>query len=183
MIKSINIFFANVISILRSIWMVGMQAFNKRETRLYPDIPCSLSPRYRGRIILTRDASSGRERCVACNLCAVSCPVGCISLKKSETADGRWYPEFFRINFSRCIFCGMCEESCPTAAIQLIPDVEMSDFKRTDLVYEKSDLLISGPGKYLEYNFYKVSGVNSQEKKIGESDYEKKPINVKSLLP
>ena len=70
----------------------------------------------RGRIVLTRDPD-GEERCVACNLCAVACPVGCISLQKAEHEDGRWYPEFFRINFSRCIFCGMCEEACPTTAI------------------------------------------------------------------
>lgn len=172
----------NIFSIIRSIWMIGIQAFSKRETRLYPDVPCDLSFRYRGRIILTRD-SLGRERCVACNLCAVSCPVGCISLKKSESSDGRWYPEFFRINFSRCIFCGMCEESCPTAAIQLIPDVEMSEFERSDLVYEKSDLLISGPGKYLEYNFYERSGVEILDKKKGASEYEEIPIDVKNILP
>lgn len=183
MIRLIKSFFIDIVSILRSIWMVALQAFNKRETRLYPDVPCALSSRYKGRIILTKDEITGHERCVACNLCAVSCPVGCIALKKSETSDGRWYPEFFRINFSRCIFCGMCEESCPTAAIQLIPDIEMSDFKRDDLVYEKSDLLISGPGKYLEYNFYKISGISSLNKKKGESDYEVKPVSVKNLLP
>lgn len=79
----------------------------------------------------------------------MACPVGCISLQKAETEDGRWYPEFFRINFSRCIFCGLCEEACPTTAIQLTPDFEMAEFKRQDLVYEKEDLLISGPGKNL----------------------------------
>jgi NADH-quinone oxidoreductase subunit I len=115
---------------------------------MYPEEPVYLPPRYRGRIVLTRDPD-GEERCVACNLCAVACPVGCISLQKAETEDGRWYPEFFRINFSRCIFCGLCEEACPTTAIQLTPDFEMAEFKRQDLVYEKEDLLISGPGKIL----------------------------------
>ena len=57
-------------------------------------------------------------------------------------------PEFFRINFSRCIFCGFCEEACPTYAIQLTPDFEMGEYDRQNLVYEKEDLLISGPGKY-----------------------------------
>ncbi|WP_420022230.1 NADH-quinone oxidoreductase subunit NuoI [Blochmannia endosymbiont of Camponotus sp.] len=174
--------FIDIGSILRSIWMVGMQAFSKRETQMYPEVPYVPSPRYRGRIVLTRD-SSGRERCVACNLCAVACPVGCISLKKGESTDGRWYPKFFRINFSRCIFCGMCEEACPTAAIQLTPDFEMSDFKRHDLVYEKSDLLISGPGKYLEYDFYQFSGKEILDKKKGDAIKESKPINVKNILP
>ncbi|ADV33873.1 NADH-quinone oxidoreductase subunit I [Candidatus Blochmanniella vafra str. BVAF] len=175
-------FFIHIFSILRSIWMVGRQAFNQRETQMYPDITCKVSSRYRGRIILTRD-KLGNERCVACNLCAVSCPVGCISLKKSETIDGRWYPDFFRINFSRCIFCGMCEEACPTAAIQLISDFEMSDFKRGDLVYEKSDLLVSGQGKQLEYDFYHISGVTCDNKNKGEAQNEDKPINVKTILP
>ncbi len=79
---------------VRSIWMIGLHAFAKRETRMYPEEPVYLPPRYRGRIVLTRDPD-GEERCVACNLCAVACPVGCISLQKAETKDGRWYPEFF----------------------------------------------------------------------------------------
>lgn len=70
---------------VRSIWMIGLHAFAKRETRMYPEEPVYLPPRYRGRIVLTRDPD-GAERCVACNLCAVACPVGCISL---QSRDGR----------------------------------------------------------------------------------------------
>ncbi|VFP86619.1 NADH-quinone oxidoreductase subunit I [Candidatus Erwinia haradaeae] len=169
-------------TILRSIWLIGKNAFAKRETLMYPEEPLDLPARYRGRIILTRDPD-GLERCVACNLCAVACPVGCISLQKSEMVDGRWYPEFFRINFSRCIFCGLCEEACPTTAIQLIPDIELSEFKRQDLIYEKENLLISGPGKYPQYNFYRMSGIAISGKDKGSSEKEAEPINVKSLLP
>ena len=114
---------------VRSIWMIGLHAFAKRETQMYPEEPVNVAPRYRGRIVLTRDPD-GEERCVACNLCAAVCPVGCISLQKAEHEDGRWYPEFFRINFSRCIFCGLCEEACPTTALQLTPDFEMGEFKK-----------------------------------------------------
>jgi len=53
--------------------------------------------------------------------------------------------DFFRINFSGAFFCGFCEEACPTYAIQLTPDFEMGEWKRHSLVYEKEDLLISGP--------------------------------------
>ncbi len=98
---------------IRSIAAVFKHLFTRVETVQYPEEMPYLAPRYRGRIVLTRDPD-GEERCVACNLCAVACPVDCISLQKTESADGRWYPEFFRINFSRCIMCGMCEEACPT---------------------------------------------------------------------
>ncbi|ANZ22391.1 NADH dehydrogenase [Buchnera aphidicola (Diuraphis noxia)] len=167
---------------IRSILMIGLNIFSRSETRLYPEKKVSLSPRYRGRIILTRN-TDGKERCVACNLCAAVCPVDCISLQKSEKIDGRWYPEFFRINFSRCIFCGLCEEACPTAAIQLTTDFELSDFKRKDLIYEKKDLLISGPGKYPDYNFYKFCGVSIKDKEINKLHSESEPVDVKNLLP
>ncbi|QCI24259.1 NADH-quinone oxidoreductase subunit NuoI [Buchnera aphidicola (Muscaphis stroyani)] len=168
---------------IRSMWMVFLNIFYKSETKMYPEEKVHVSSRYRGRIILTKNVN-GDERCVACNLCAAVCPVDCIALQKSESKNGRWYPEFFRINFSRCIFCGLCEEACPTAAIQLTSDFELSEFKREDLIYEKEDLLISGPGKYPDYDFYNHSGVVIQNKK--ESIYldaKNKPIDVKDLLP
>ena len=171
-----------MLSPLRTLWEVLKHTFVKPDTVQYPEQPPALFPRYRGRIVLTRDPD-GEERCVACNLCAVACPVGCISLQKAETEDGRWYPDFFRINFSRCIMCGFCEEACPTHAIQLTPDFEMAEFKRQDLVYEKEDLLISGPGKNPDYNFYRVAGMAIAGKPKGSAQNEAQPINVKSLLP
>ena len=107
----------------------------------------------------------------------------CIALQKTEDETGRWYPEFFRINFSRCIFCGWCEEACPTFAIQLTPDFEMSEYERPNLVYEKEDLLISGTGKYPGYNFYRVAGVAVGGKDKGESEREEPPFDVRGLMP
>ena len=101
---------------------------------------------------------------------------------KTEDA-GRWYPEYFRINFSRCIFCGFCEEACPTNAIQLTPDFEMSEYERPSLVYEKEDLLINGTGKYPGYNFYRVAGLAIPGKDKGEAENERPPVDIHSLLP
>ena len=132
--------------------------FRRRVTIQYPDEKPVIPPRWRGRIILSRDPD-GEERCVACYLCAAACPVDCIALQATEDEYGRRYPSFFRINFSRCIFCGYCEEACPTDAIQLTPDFEMGEYDRKNLVYEKEDLLIDGTGKYPDYNFYRVAGL------------------------
>ena len=117
-----------------------------------------LPERARARIILTRDPD-GEERCVSCYLCAAACPVSCISMEGEERADGRRWARWFRINFARCIYCGLCEEACPTLAIQLTPDYEFCKYDILDMVYEKEDLLISGPGKYPGYNFYRVAGL------------------------
>src|SRR5512133_4047253 len=171
-----------MLSALRSIWLVFLHMFRKRHTIQYPEQRPYLAPRWKGRIVLTRDPD-GQERCVACYLCSAACPVDCIALQKAIAPDGRHYPEFFRINFSRCIFCGYCEEACPTYAIQLTPDFEMSEFRRQDMVYEKEDLLIDGTGKYHDYNFYRVSGLAIAGKDKGEAENEDPPVDLRSLLP
>ncbi|RJP17410.1 MAG: NADH-quinone oxidoreductase subunit NuoI [Candidatus Abyssobacteria bacterium SURF_5] len=169
-------------SLLKAMAIVFSHMFRKRETVLYPEEKPSIPPRWRGRIILSRDPD-GEERCVACYLCAVACPVDCIALQSAEDEHGRRYPSFFRINFSRCIFCGFCEEACPTYAIQLTPDFEMSEYRRESLVYEKEDLLISGTGKYPGYNFYRVAGLAIGGKDKGEAEGEEPPVDVRELMP
>ena len=169
-------------SIVRTLWLVFLHTFRRRVTVQYPDQKAYLAPRWRGRIILSRDPDGG-ERCVACYLCAVACPVDCIALQATEDETGRRYPEFFRINFSRCIFCGYCEEACPTYAIQLTPDFEMSEYHRPNMVYEKEDLLISGVGKYPGYNFWRVAGVGIGGKDKGQAERESAPVDLRTLLP
>ncbi len=168
--------------LIKAAFIVLKHTFHKRVTVLYPEQKQKLPARYRGRIILSRDPD-GAERCVACYLCAVACPVDCISLQAAEDEHGRRYPKFFRINFSRCIFCGWCEEACPTYAIQLTPDYEMCEYQRHSLVYEKEDLLISGQGKYHGYNFYKVAGIAIGGKGKGEGDEDEPPVDLRSLKP
>lgn len=171
-----------MLSLLRSIGTVFLTMFRKRVTLQYPEERPAIPPRWRGRIILSRDPD-GEERCVACYLCAVACPVDCISLQAADDARGRRYPAFFRINFSRCIFCGYCEEACPTCAIQLTTDFEMGEYVRKNLVYEKQDLLISGPGKYHGYQYYRAAGLAIAGKDKGEGENELPPVDVKSLMP
>jgi NADH-quinone oxidoreductase subunit I len=169
-------------STLRTLWLVLLHLRRKRVTVQYPEQRHYIPPRWRGRIVLSRDPDGG-ERCVACYLCAAACPVDCIALQATEDEHGRRYPEWFRINFSRCIFCGFCEEACPTYAIQLTPDFEMGEYDRSKLVYEKEDLLIGGVGKYPGYNFYRHAGLAIAGKEKGEAADEQPPVDLKELLP
>jgi NADH-quinone oxidoreductase subunit I len=77
----------------------------------------------------------------------------------------------------------LCEDACPTYAIQLTPDYEMSEYRRPNLVYEKQDLLIDGPGKYPGYNYYRVAGVAIGGKDKGEAEHEAPPADVRTVMP
>jgi NADH-quinone oxidoreductase subunit I len=59
----------------------------------------------------------------------------------------------------------------------------MCEYDRSKLVYEKEDLLISGPGKYPDYNFYKVAGLAVGGKDKGQAENESPPVDVRTLLP
>jgi NADH-quinone oxidoreductase subunit I len=171
-----------MLSVLHTLWVVLKHIFSPPFTVEYPEKKRHLAPRWRGRIVLTRDPD-GQERCVACYLCSAACPVDCIALQATEDENGRRYPAWFRINFSRCIFCGYCEEACPTRAIQLTPDFEMVECDRNDMLYEKEHLLIDGPGKYPDYDFYRRAGIAVKGKGRGEGPHEEPPLDWKGLMP
>lgn len=162
-------------------WVTLRYMFRKPVTTQYPEQKREPYPRFRARIVLTRDPE-GEERCVACYLCSGACPVDCISMQSAEREDGRRYAAWFRINFSRCIFCGLCAEACPTLAIQMSPDYEICDRDPLNLVYEKEDLLIGDGGKDNEYNFYKHAGIGVANPRGGNPD-EYGPVDVKTNMP
>ena len=159
---------------LRSNYMIFMRAFRKRDTIQYPEQKVYLPPRYRGRIVLTRDPD-GEERCVACNLCAAACPSDCIYIEAID--DPRPYAErvgrderyakVYNIDYGRCIFCGFCVEACPKDAITHGYNFELSVYSRADLLKTKDDLLIT---KQLQSKNYRVAqsheDVDSEYKEV-----------------
>ena len=147
----------------------------------YPEQKLAPPPRFRARIVLTRDPDGG-ERCVACYLCSAACPVDCISMQSTEAPDGRRYAEWFRINFARCIYCGLCAEACPTLAIQMTPDYEFCKRDIMAMVYEKENLLIEGCGKDSSYNYYRRAGIGVVTPR-GGSPGEDPPTDPRSLMP
>lgn len=172
---------SDILGIASGFRVTLLHMLRKPVTIQYPEQKRTPYPRYRARIVLTRDPD-GAERCVACYLCSAACPVDCISMQSAEREDGRRYAAWFRINFSRCIFCGLCAEACPTLAIQMTPDYEICKRDIMGLVYEKEDLLIDGCGKDNNYNFYHHAGIGVTQPR-GSGAEETEPVDARSLMP
>ena len=127
----------------------------------YPDEPVTMQPRYRGQHLLHVD-ELGREKCVACYLCAAACPSECIYIVAADDprppeerigVDER-YASVYNIDYGRCIFCGYCVEACPKDAITHGYNFELSVYSRADLLKTKDDLLIT---KQLQSKNYRVA--------------------------
>ncbi len=59
----------------------------------------------------------------------------------------------------------------------------MGEHQRRHLVYQKEDLLIDGPGKRPQYNFYRHAGVEIGGKDKGEAIAEERAVDIRDLLP
>ena len=167
-----------------NIWNVFLASLRTSAMTIqYPEEKPYLPPRYRGRIILSRDPD-GEERCVACNLCAVACPVDCISLQKTEDDHGRWYPGILPHQLLALHLLRLCAKR-PVRPTQSSSRriSRLGEYDRQNLVYEKEDLLISGTGKYPEYNFYRIAGLAIAGKTRARPPTRRAPVDVKDLMP
>lgn len=108
-------------------------------TMQYPEERPKLAARFRGLPEL-QIGKDGREKCVACGLCARACPSQCISVEGVEDETNRRYPKTYELDAFRCIFCGFCEEACPVRAIILRDTFELATYKSSD-VFDKEKLL------------------------------------------
>ena len=96
--------------------------FRQKEmpTVQWPEEPKPLPVRIKGRhrLMLREDNS---PKCVACYMCATSCPARCIHIEAEQSDDPtiEKRPKVFDIDMLRCVFCGYCVEACPDDAIRM----------------------------------------------------------------
>lgn len=127
--------------IARGLAITFRQMFKPKFTRQYPEERWLPEGSYRGRPVLVEE--NGRERCVACGLCARVCPALAIEVQAAETDDEKErYPVKFEINMLRCIYCGFCEEVCPEEAIVMSKDYELVFKSQSEAIFGKDKLLV-----------------------------------------
>jgi NADH-quinone oxidoreductase subunit I len=126
----------------KALWYSFKEMFKPKVTLEYPEEKFDPPAIYRGRPVLVED--DGKERCVACGLCARACPPLAISMQANEESDDpkERFPDMFEINMLRCIYCGYCEEVCPEEAIVMSKDYDIVFESREDAIYDKQRLLV-----------------------------------------
>lgn len=118
------------------------QFFKPQVTVHYPHESLKMAKRYRGHIVLVRDAATGKSVCIACKSCEKACPSDCIVVdgikregdKKKSVTD-------FKLDFTRCSLCGSCVEVCPVDALEFskaynLASMSKEAFYQIDLVQQ-----------------------------------------------
>ncbi len=121
--------------------------FGKAITEQYPEEMPNLSPIFHGSFALDV------EKCIACGICAKTCPNNVITIESSKGEDKKRKLDSYQMDIGLCLFCGLCVESCPTDAINFTRDFELACYAREDAVlnlYQSSGSKETQSGEVME---------------------------------
>jgi len=116
--------------------ITNKELFKKPITLQYPHEAVKMTPRYRGHIEFIRNPKTGTHNCVACGMCAKSCPSGCITVKSKKVpgVKGKVVTGYI-LNFTTCSLCGECVESCKFGAITFSNEYNLASTRREDFIF------------------------------------------------
>jgi len=134
-----KIFFADLI---QGLWVTFRTQHPKNiVTEQYPFTRPAVAERYRGAPRLNKNPETGETLCIACDLCALSCPEHLIVVGwERNAATKKKEMVTFTYDTSRCMFCGLCEDACPTDCLELSQDFELASYTREGAIFDRKVL-------------------------------------------
>lgn len=103
----------------------------------YPRQKLTMTPNFRGHIEFIRFDDTKTHHCVACGLCARTCPSHVIKLQGEKARAGdKKYGRQYIIDFSKCSLCGLCVEVCPVQTLKFSREYELVYYSRWNSVID-----------------------------------------------
>jgi NADH-quinone oxidoreductase chain I len=107
-------------------------------TTQYPREKIIMTTRYRGHTQLLLDEETQTHRCIACELCARTCPSQLITVMgvKVKVDKKKKVPWQYIIEYQYCSLCGLCIDVCPTDALEWSDEYRLAGYTREDSVFD-----------------------------------------------
>lgn len=150
----------SVASLFQGLAITLLNWVRPKTTIVYPFRRREVSPRYRGLLMLRRDADSGELKCTACGICERTCPVGAISIEAEGKGKER-RPVRYNIDYGRCMFCRLCVEECPFEALAATGEYECALYSREGLIAPIEQ--VGAPGRPLGMTGKELRGGDASE--------------------